>query len=173
MARNVEIKARLTDLEKHVKLAEEVSDGSGTTIEQADVFFHCAAGRLKLRIRPGGEGELIHYQRPDRAGPKPSDYVIARVGNPGSLREALERALGVRAVVRKTRRLYMSGRTRIHLDSVEGLGDFLELEVVLEEGEDVTAGEREAARLMTLLGIDPGALVDGAYVDLLESSEAR
>jgi predicted adenylyl cyclase CyaB len=69
--------------------------------------------------------------------------------------------------VRKRRILYLAGRTRIHLDRVEGLGDFLELEVVLVDGEPVEAGVREAQVLMARLGIDTSQLIERAYVDLL------
>jgi predicted adenylyl cyclase CyaB len=68
--------------------------------------------------------------------------------------------------VRKHRTLYLAGRTRVHVDRVEGLGDFLELEVVLDDGESVDAGTREAENLMATLGIEASDLVQGAYVDL-------
>jgi adenylate cyclase class IV len=71
--------------------------------------------------------------------------------------------------VRKRRTLFLAGRTRIHLDRVEELGDFLELEVVLDESEPAEGGVEEAHRLMDALGIDLSRLVAGAYVDLLTS----
>ena len=69
--------------------------------------------------------------------------------------------------MRKHRTLYLVGRTRIHLDRVESLGHFLELEVVLAEGESPDAGVKEARALMTALGLADDQLIDGAYVDLL------
>jgi predicted adenylyl cyclase CyaB len=72
--------------------------------------------------------------------------------------------------VRKQRRLFIVGRTRVHLDRVEGLGEFLELEVVLEEGEPAEAGMAEAHALMARLGIGTDQLVQGAYVDLLRAA---
>jgi predicted adenylyl cyclase CyaB len=167
MARNVEIKARLDELESRIARAEKISGGPGVTIEQEDVFFRCDSGRLKLRLLSDGQAELIHYRRPDRAGPKTSDYVVVGITEPVALRRVLDRAFGEIGVVRKIRRLFIAGRTRIHLDTVEGLGHFLELEVVLAEGEDVLGAEREAAELMSRLGIDDSSLVSAAYVDLL------
>jgi len=79
----------------------------------------------------------------------------------------LGQALGAAGRVRKERTLYLIGRTRVHLDRVEGLGDFLELEVVLADGEAEASGLAEARRLMAALGVDEAALVAGAYVDLL------
>jgi predicted adenylyl cyclase CyaB len=69
--------------------------------------------------------------------------------------------------VRKTRTLFLVGRTRVHLDRVEGLGHFLELEVVLEDDELLEAGIQEANDIMAHLGVEPSQLIEGAYMDLL------
>ncbi|KAK2519374.1 hypothetical protein Q9966_014000 [Columba livia] len=79
----------------------------------------------------------------------------------------LGQALGVLGVVRKERLLFLVGQTRVHLDSVEGLGDFLELEVVLTEEQSVEDGERVACELMKELGVEEEDLISGAYLDLL------
>jgi predicted adenylyl cyclase CyaB len=86
------------------------------------------------------------------------------------LRESLTLAWGQAGRVRKQRRLFIVGRTRVHLDRVEGLGEFLELEVVLKEGETSEAGVAEAHVLMAQLGIGTDQLVQGAYVDLLKNA---
>ena len=166
MARNVEIKARLADYQTQFDLAHALCAGSGERIHQVDVFFRCERGRLKLRLFDDGHGELIFYTRDNEAGPKLSDYALAPTDDPASLREALARAYGELATIEKERMLLMHGRTRIHLDRVRGLGDFLELEVVLEEGEDVSSGERQAAQLMEKLAIGEESLIVCAYVDL-------
>ena len=170
MARNVEIKAHLSDYEDTARRARELSRSEPVIIEQEDVFFPCPSGRLKLRILGPERGELIFYQRPDQEGPKTSHYSITPTSDPAGLRHVLATTYGEKAVVRKIRHLYLVGRTRIHLDRVEGLGDFLELEVVLA-GEDETGdGEAEAHVLMKQLGISRADLVPDAYVDLLEKS---
>ncbi len=114
-----------------------------------------------------GTGELIHFDRPDSTGPKQSTYVLSATSEPASLKRALGSALGVGAVVKKRRILYLAGRTRIHFDEVEGLGTFIELEVVLLPGQTAEEGEAEALELMSELGIQQSDLVAGAYVDLL------
>jgi predicted adenylyl cyclase CyaB len=167
MARNVEIKARLESLAAVAARAATLADRGPIEIRQDDTFFACARGRLKLRTLSPDEGQLIFYRRPDRPGPKESVFTIATTSSPDALREALTLAYGQTGRVRKHRTLYLAGRTRIHLDRVEDLGDFLELEVVLAEGEPVEAGVEEADALMRALGIDPAQLVEGAYVDLL------
>jgi len=168
MARNVEIKARLSDYEDTARRARELSLSEPVIIAQEDVFFPCPSGRLKLRILGPEQGELIFYQRPDQEGPKTSHYFITPTSDPAGMRHVLATAYGEKAVVRKVRHLYLVVRTRIHLDRVEGLGDFLELEVVLAEGDSTGDGEAEAHQLMSSLGVTPEDLVPDAYVDLLE-----
>lgn len=173
MARNIEIKARAPRWDGHLAAAARVGRPSGDWLQE-DTFFSCRNGRLKLRtIRPAAdpaapaEAVLIFYRRPDAAGPKGSDYSLVPVPEPAGLAALLGAALGVVATVRKRRRLFLAGRTRIHLDEVEGLGRFIELEVVLSPTDDDAAGTVEAERLMGSLGIAQADLVAGAYADLL------
>jgi predicted adenylyl cyclase CyaB len=167
MPRNVEIKARIPSVEAIAPRVAALADRGPVEIAQDDTFFACERGRLKLRTLSPTEGELIFYRRPDRAGPTESSFVIAPSAAPDALREALSLAYGPAGQVRKRRTLYLVGRTRVHLDRVEGLGDFLELEVVLAEGESPEGGVGEAHRLMAALDIGEADLVEGAYVDLL------
>jgi len=167
MPRNIEIKARIEHPVALERRVADIADRGPEAIFQDDTFFACPAGRLKLRDFGNGCGELIFYQRADESGPKPSYYRIAPTDDPAALREVLLEAYGSPGRVIKQRTLYMAGRTRIHLDRVEGLGDFMELEVVLAGDETPDAGLAEARQLMTDLGINPDALVEGAYLDLL------
>ena len=163
----MEIKARVRDLAKLERAAAALADGPPELLVQEDTFFECARGRLKLRRFADGSGELIFYQRPDGNGPRESRFAKAAVADPAALTRLLEVALGEAGSVRKRRTLYRRGQTRIHLDEVERLGDFLELEVVLADGQSAAEGERIAADLMEHLGITDGDLVAVAYVDLL------
>lgn len=167
MARNVEIKARVDSLAALEHLAAALSGQEPAYIDQDDTFFTCSNGRLKLRAFADGSGELIFYQRADDSGPKESFYVISPTDAPDSLREALALAYGATGRVKKHRTVFLAGRTRIHLDRVEDLGEFVELEVVLRDGESAQAGMEEARTLMTGLGIAHEQLLSGAYVDLL------
>jgi len=167
MARNIEIKARVADLDQLTQRASAISDGEPAHLLQDDTFFQCQHGRLKLRDFGDGSGELIYYQRADQGGPKSSHYEISPTSCPDQLRQVLTAALGTIGRVRKQRIVMMAGRTRIHLDQVEGLGSFMELEVVLAANETEDAGMAEARDLMNKLAIEPDALVAGAYLDLL------
>ena len=166
MARNIEIKARIEDIEKLAAKVAVVADKGPFELFQDDTFFACANGRLQLRTFSATEAELIFYRRPDQAGPKESVYSIAPVTAPDKIREVLSRAYGQTGRVIKHRTLYLIGRTRVHLDKVEGLGDFLELEVVLAEKEASANGVAVANDLLHKLGIPPENLIEGAYVDL-------
>ncbi len=167
MARNVEIKARVSDLAAVEARAGAIATQPPVDLVQDDTFFTCAIGRLKLREFGDGRGELIYYLRPDHTGPKVSDYLISPTTAPAALRESLSRAVGVVGRVRKRRRLYLLDRTRIHLDQVEGAGMFVELEVMLRDDESLENGQAVAKQVMKLLGIRESQLVEGAYVDLL------
>jgi adenylate cyclase class IV len=173
MPKNVEIKARVADLDAVEARVRPLATSGPFELAQDDTFFPCAEGRLKLRELAPDRGELIFYARPDTAGPKVSDYTLVPTSTPGLLREALAAALGVLGRVVKARRLYLVGRTRVHLDRVMGLGEFLELEVVLADTEDVAVGEAEARHILTELGVAPEDLVVGAYLDLLRLNPSR
>jgi len=167
MPTNIEIKARVRDWDRTRRAAEALADRPLEIIDQYDTFFACATGRLKLREFSATRGELIAYEREDIAGTKASRYLISTTSQPAQLRQVLQRALGLAGVVRKRRYLYLHGPTRIHLDEVEGLGKFLELEVVMAPAQPAAEGEAIARELMRKLEIQPEDLLAGAYVDLL------
>jgi predicted adenylyl cyclase CyaB len=169
MATNIEIKARIQDFDNLKGRAERLSETPGTLIPQEDTFFHTPRGRLKLRVLAPDHGQLVYYERQDGTGPRRSDYYIYSTSNPAVLKEVLTMALGVRGVVRKQRLLYWVGNTRVHLDQVEALGSFLELEVVLEPGQTDEEGQAIATELMAKLGVEEEDLIEVAYMDLLES----
>ncbi|XP_076116156.1 uncharacterized protein LOC143083749 [Mytilus galloprovincialis] len=169
MPSNVEIKAHLKDLAGVCKVAEQICTEGPTILQQEDTFFTVDKGRLKLRKIEGKTAQLIFYDRPDQTGPKFSDYNITEVANPDSLKETLGKCLGIKGEVKKTRTLYMVGQTRVHIDKVHNLndGDFMELEVVMKEGQTVDEGQRIADDLMNKLGISKSDLISGAYIDMI------
>lgn len=168
MPSNIEIKAHARNFEEIRERAEVLSDRPVEVISQEDVFFHVEQGRLKLRYLAPDRGQLIYYSRPDLEGPKRSEYHIYETGDPGSLRQLLELAYGIRGLIRKTRHLFLVGQTRIHLDEVEGLGTFVELEVVMAPGQSDAEGQAIAEDLINKLGVQRSDLLEGAYIDLLE-----
>ena len=169
MPSNIEIKARARNFDDIKARVETLSDTPVQVIPQEDTFFNTPQGRLKLRLLSGDRGQLIYYMRPEQEGPKRSDYRISHTSDPSNLKQVLELAYGIRGVVRKARYLYLVGQTRVHLDDVEGLGQFMELEVVMQDGQSDVEGQAIAEDLMASLGVERSDLLEGAYMDLLAS----
>jgi homotetrameric cytidine deaminase len=164
--RNLEIKARDPDPAGSLERALALGAEDRGEITQRDTYFGRTAGRLKLREQSPGDAELIEYRRPDDAGPRVSDYRLVPVSDPDALREALDAALGTLVVVEKRRRLLLWEGVRIHLDEVEGLGSFVELEAT--DGDPA-----KVERLRTELDIPDERLIAGSYSDLLLDSRER
>jgi len=166
---NVEIKARCADPERVRRVLAAVGADCRGTDRQVDTYFRCAAGRLKLR-EGDIENALIHYARADDAGPKESRVTLFPTAAGSGLGGLLERALGVLVVVRKRREIYFVGTVKIHVDEVDGLGTFVEIEAIDRDG---TLGrdrlKEQCEALMERLGVRPDDLVARSYSDLLLS----
>jgi predicted adenylyl cyclase CyaB len=171
MGRNIEIKARIESVDALMPRVVAIADQGPIDIFQDDTFFACTSGRLKLRSFSATEGELIFYQRPNQQGPKESFYLLSPTSSPDNLRELLSLAYGQVGRVKKHRTLFLIGRTRIHLDRVSGLGEFLELELVLEDNQASHTGVLESRELMAKLGVQPSQFIDTSYVDLITACE--
>jgi len=178
---NIEFKARLQSFERIYAVLTQHRIPLAATLRQTDTYFHAPHGRLKLREINEETAQLIFYQRPDLAEVRRSDYLIAPITSPAALREALGAAYGIRTVVKKTRELYLlprqlgayAGRAapdliRLHLDAVDGLGNFLEIEVILQDGESPPIAEQEAKFWLREFGMAPEDLLSGSYADLVE-----
>jgi homotetrameric cytidine deaminase len=164
--RNVELKARDPDPARSLARARAVGAEDHGELRQRDTYFAAPRGRLKLREQEPGGAELIAYERSDAAEARESRYRIAPVSDGPALRDALAAALGVTVVVDKRRRLLIWEGVRIHLDDVEGLGAFVELEGVAPAGSDLSAEAARVARLRAALEIADEAIEAAAYADL-------
>lgn len=164
---NVEVKARVRD--RAALLARIAALGARLewTRTMRDTFFRVGRGWLKLREADGVPAELIAYERSsDANGPRGSSWEAAPVADARALERTLARVLPRDKVVAKERTLYLHGATRIHVDRVDGLGDFVELETVVRD-QPLDLAQRECAALMDALGIDAAELVGVPYRDLL------
>jgi adenylate cyclase class IV len=170
---NVETKARCEDLGALADRARAAGARYQGRLDQVDTYFAVADGRLKLREQsrhaPDGRiestAELIRYRRPDLSAARVSEYTRIPVPNGGVTRTELAARHGVRGTVVKRRQLWILDATRIHLDDVEGLGRFVELETIFE-GETEQAARAEHERVVALLGIRPESAIPGSYIDL-------
>lgn len=174
--RNIEFKARCADVAAARAGAERAGARFVHVEEQRDTFFRAAEGRLKLRERTWRDGqgaiaraeaELIAYRRDDVAGARESRYTVVPIAEPALLATALTSTVGARGVVAKRRELWMFHNVRIHLDRVDGLGDFVEFEAVMTGDETEADAHARLAALRSALGVDAAAIVPVAYADLL------
>jgi homotetrameric cytidine deaminase len=169
--RNVELKARDPDPARTLERALALGADDRGEIRQRDTYFSRARGRLKLREQETGGSplwdELIEYSRADSTDARTSTYRRVPVADVAPLREALDAAYGTLGTVTKRRRVLLWEGVRIHLDEVEGLGSYLELEAVAEVGSDLNAEHDKIERLRAEFGIEEDDLVATSYSDLL------
>jgi adenylate cyclase, class 2 len=171
--RNLELKVRDPDPERSLSACERLPVENGGILLQKDTYFDVPKGRLKLRQEAGAPARLIAYERSDLPGQRESRYRVVEVGDATELEEALAGVLGITAVVSKERRLFLFEGVRIHLDRVDGLGSFIELEGVAAPGErDLARLEIPLARLRNSLGIDEADLIGESYCDLIRAVSA-
>src|SRR5688500_12172405 len=167
LRRNIELKARCTDLAAARKTALAVGAEGVGTLEQTDTYFRASQGRLKLRETIGKPAELIWYTRPDNTDARGSDYQLVPVPDPDAFKAALAAAMGVRGVVKKRRELLMWHNVRIHLDDVEHLGTFVEFEAVLTDSSDEKTSYERLLTLTDALGIVDADRMATSYSDQL------
>jgi adenylate cyclase, class 2 len=166
--RNLELKAIDPDSERSLKICEDLGAEPKGVLQQRDVYFNVPQGRLKLRRQRGAIDQLIAYQRSDQPGHRKSSYRIVEVENGSELEAALGSVLGIMAVVSKARRLFLWEGVRIHLDQVDGLGNFIEFEAVAAgESSDLGRFEVPLADLRRSFGIEDAHMVGESYSDLV------
>ena len=179
--KNIEIKARLDDRTRVERQLAALGARRMWVRRQRDTFFSVpqrrttvpdgpltdgGAGWLKLREVDGRRAELISYSRSSSSVPRVSDYDVVTVDDPATWKRLLTRALGEDRVVEKERTLWLYENTRVHLDRVEGLGDYVELETVIQRQTEAEA-RAETRRLMEVLHIQEPACIERPYRDLL------
>jgi predicted adenylyl cyclase CyaB len=143
------------------------------TLRQVDTYFNIARARLKLRQVRGRPAQLIHYERPDVAAVKSSRVHVASIADGPALRALLAAAFGVRARVVKIREIWRWEGVQVHLDTVSGLGTFVEFEAVVDAPGRVPAARAHLSRLLAGLGLGSADLVDRSYGDLVDSRVKR
>jgi predicted adenylyl cyclase CyaB len=164
--RNLEAKFRLVDVRQARSRGEAIGFEPRATLVQRDTFFAVAQGKLKLREEAAGAA-LIHYRRVQEGALEVSDYEIVPVANPAPLHAMLNGALGVIAEIRKVRTLLMRRNVRLHLDRVEGLGSFGEIEAVVAPNEAPEIYRAEVDDILTALEVLPADLISESYFELM------
>lgn len=165
---NIELKAKLHDYDAAMKICDNVGASLEGELWHHDTYFTTNRGRLKLRECRPGEDHLIYYERADSSAATSSHYFI-EPANAG-VSQLLGQALGVEATVTKTRALWLWKNVRIHLDRVEGLGDFMEFEAVLIDESDAEDGHQKVDYLQRKFLLSDDDLIAVSYLDLTLAS---
>lgn len=140
-------------------------------LRQTDTYFRYGKERLKLRAVNGKQFELIYYKRPDGKNSKLSIYERCKIsaGQAKLMGDILGKMYRGNTVVKKSRELWMYKNTRVHLDRVQKLGTFLELETVVSKKNNMDNARAEHYAAIHLLRLSSFPKVKWSYSDLLRS----
>ena len=167
MGINIEIKAYCDDLELFKsKLLQLPVTFKGMDF-QTDTFFNVPHGRLKLRESSLYGNILIPYLRPDQEGPKQSEYELIPISDAQKIKNLFSKILGIKGEIKKKRQIYLFENVRVHLDEVEKLGNFIELETVIDDEKTINENKEKTKWLLRYFNIDSSQLVESAYIDLI------
>jgi predicted adenylyl cyclase CyaB len=169
MPRNLELKARIGSIAEARRYAMKIGAHPHGILHQEDQYYRIPHGRLKLRIEKNHSAELIYYNRPNKKTQRYSTYFLFPVTDQKLADRICTGACGKKVKVVKKRRLYLYKNARIHLDEVQGLGTFIEFEVI------VNHGNRQAQTLLKFLSvhfrIKHSDSISGSYSDLIMRSK--
>ena len=167
MAKNLEYKARYESLDRLRPNLETLKASYRETLHQKDTYFNNSKGMLKLRETDETDnGWLIYYERPNEQASRYSLYQLCNIAEPTELKGLLAKALGIKTIVKKVRELWMYKNTRIHLDTVDDLGEFVELETVFQGQAEVEA-VTEHNHVKNTLDLSTAEPIAVSYSDLL------
>jgi len=165
--KNIELKIQVDDFKNiinNLKKNRAIDEG---VLSQTDTYFNCKGKRLKLREQNGKEFLLVLYARPDKKEAKVSNFDIIDFNKKQAqeLKAVLKKAYGEKVVVKKERQLWMFKNTRIHLDTVDKLGTFLELETLVKK--DLVSAKKEYDEVVEFLDLDRYKKLEISYSDML------
>ena len=165
--KNVEIKAKISNSDKIRSVLKGLNADFKGLDHQIDTYFRVPDGRLKLR-EGNIENNLIFYHRNNEKGPKESNYHLYKTEPDSPLKAILVSCLGIWKVVDKYREIYFIENVKFHIDRVEGLGDFFEIEAIDRTGSTSSESLEEQCRhYLELCGVGVDELMEGSYSDLI------
>jgi adenylate cyclase, class 2 len=166
--KNLEIKAPVKNLTACRKIAADYCKNDKSVLHyfegQEDIYYSVKRGRLKLRIINGISGTLIYYNRSNKTGTRVSNYYLAQTGTPSEMDAIMTGLFGKLITINKKREIFISDNVRIHLDSVKGLGKYLEFEVIFNS---INSAGRAMKKLINTFGLDEETFIKHSYSDLL------
>ena len=165
--KNLELKVKCKDHRSALKAVKALNAEYSGILKQRDVYFNLKPGRLKLRTINNKRFELIYYKRPNRSSAKFSSYFISEITHPKRVEKILTEIYGIRAIVVKTRKLYLLRNIRIHLDTVKSLGKFIEFEIVCAGMKDEIESSGKMKYLKKEFNINPNDILRSSYSDMI------
>jgi predicted adenylyl cyclase CyaB len=165
--RNIELKAIDPDPACSLEVCRRLGARDEGVLWQRDSYFNVSTGGLKLREQRPGRAHLIQFERAEEPRQRESRYRIVELDDPQTLLAALTAALGLKVTVTKRRRLFLWQNVRIHLDDVEGLGAFIELEAVAPADSDLRHEHALVERLREAFSIADDRLSARGYAQQL------
>jgi adenylate cyclase, class 2 len=164
MPRNLELKVPSNSFNKIIKILEGINAGYIGELIQKDVYYQIKNGLLKLRIE-NGEQSLIKYSRDEKGIDRWSDFKVIKFSD-GDAEVFLKDIFKIETVVEKKRQVYIYDNTRIHLDQVKDLGEFLELETLVVNG--LEDAKKRFNDIINKLELDLNSQIKNSYKILLE-----
>lgn len=164
MKKNLEIKYKFRNLREIRDITGLLKNYSFTIEKQADIYYNTVKGRLKLRIINDTEGSLILYNRAEKKNKRISKYTISKTKDFRELDSILRKQFGVLVTVFKKREIYIHKNTRVHIDTVKGLGKFMEIEIIYG---DISTAKNLMKDLISELNLDENKFIKVSYSDLL------
>ncbi|MGH2912528.1 MAG: class IV adenylate cyclase [Solirubrobacteraceae bacterium] len=171
--RNIELKASDPDPVRSLQACRDLNAKAEGTLWQRDTYFDVPFGGLKLREEKPGRPHLIQFERADEPQQRESRYRIIEVEDAQTLRAALTAAIGLVVVVTKRRQLFLWRDVRIHLDDVEELGTFIELEAVAPPSSDLQHEHQLISQLRTTFDITDERLIPHGYATQLKAANSE
>jgi len=164
---NIELKIGVNSFRGIKKLLKEINAKESGILIQKDTYYNSKNNRLKLREINNREFVLIGYSRPDKESAKLSNYDLLYLDKDQAktLKKIMRDSFGEKVIVKKKRELWIYENTRIHLDLVEGLGKFLEIETVVGEG--TKKARKEYDEIYGFLKLDEFKKYKKSYSDLM------
>lgn len=164
---NLELKVLCNSFNKIQKLLEEINADCIGELIQKDIYYQIENGLLKLRIE-NGEQSLIKYTRDEKGKDRWSDFQVIKFSE-GNAEEFLKDIFNIETVVEKNRLVYIYDNTRVHLDKVKDLGEFLELETLVVNGSD--DAKKRFNDIIDKLKIDLNSQIKNSYKILIEEKK--
>ncbi|MFZ0455188.1 MAG: class IV adenylate cyclase [Ignavibacteriaceae bacterium] len=167
MPRNLELKVPNDSFANIIKILAEINADYIGELIQKDVYYQIKNGLLKLRIE-NGEQSLIKYARDETSKDRWSDFQVIKFSD-GNAEEFLKDIFNIETVVEKNRLVYIYDNTRVHLDKVKDLGEFLELETVVVNG--LEDAKDRFNYIINKLELDLNSQIKNSYKILIEEKK--